>query len=154
MLPIHQSLHVSPIYPSSVCLPWRRKWRPAPVVLPGQCHGWRSLVGTGHGVVKSWTRLSDLTFPFHFIGLPDYHLLSVYISLSISVSTISLSACLSVSLCLSSVCLPVTHPSPYPIFCLSVYLPSVSSSAICLVTFLPTMNSSICLPFSCLYIHL
>ena len=24
---------------------WRRKWQPTPVVLPGESHGWRSLVG-------------------------------------------------------------------------------------------------------------
>ena len=24
---------------------WRRKWQPAPVLMPGQSHGWRSLVG-------------------------------------------------------------------------------------------------------------
>ena len=26
-------------------IPWRRKWQPTPVLLPGKCHGWRSLVG-------------------------------------------------------------------------------------------------------------
>ena len=26
-------------------IPWRRKWQPTPVVLPGESHGWRSLVG-------------------------------------------------------------------------------------------------------------
>ena len=25
--------------------PWRRKWQPTPVFLPGKSHGWRSLVG-------------------------------------------------------------------------------------------------------------
>ena len=24
---------------------WRRKWQPTPVLLPGQSHGWKSLVG-------------------------------------------------------------------------------------------------------------
>ena len=28
-------------------IPWRRKWQPTPVVLPGKCHGQRSLVGYG-----------------------------------------------------------------------------------------------------------
>ena len=27
--------------------PWRRKWQPTPVFLPGKFHGWRSLVGWG-----------------------------------------------------------------------------------------------------------
>ena len=25
--------------------PWRWKWQPTPVLLPGESHGWRSLVG-------------------------------------------------------------------------------------------------------------
>ena len=41
---------------------WRRKWQPAPVLLPGKSHGWRSLVGCspwGH-----WG--SDMAERFHF----------------------------------------------------------------------------------------
>ena len=52
-------------------IPWRRKWQPAPVFLPGKSHGSRSLVATVHGVAKSRTRLSD--FPsLHNVaeGLP------------------------------------------------------------------------------------
>ena len=44
---------------------WRRKWQPPPVLLPGEFHGLRSLVGNSpwsHGITKSWTRLSDFTF--------------------------------------------------------------------------------------------
>ena len=26
-------------------MPWRRAWKPTPVLLPGECHGQRSLVG-------------------------------------------------------------------------------------------------------------
>ena len=26
-------------------IPWRRKWQPTPVFLPGKPHGWRSLAG-------------------------------------------------------------------------------------------------------------
>ena len=26
-------------------IPWRRKWQPIPVLLPGKSHGWKSLVG-------------------------------------------------------------------------------------------------------------
>ena len=37
-------------------MPWRRKWQPTPVSLPGEFHGQRSLVGAvGNGVAKSWT---------------------------------------------------------------------------------------------------
>ena len=28
-------------------IPWRRKWQPTPVVLPGESHGQRSLLGYG-----------------------------------------------------------------------------------------------------------
>ena len=28
-------------------IPWRRKWQPTPVFLPGKSHGQRSLVGYG-----------------------------------------------------------------------------------------------------------
>ena len=39
--------------------------------LPGKSHGQRSLVGyrVVHSVSKSWTRLSDFTFTFHFHAL-------------------------------------------------------------------------------------
>ena len=44
----------------------RRQWHPTSVFLPGKSHGQRSLVGVVHGVTKSWTRLSNFTFTFHF----------------------------------------------------------------------------------------
>ena len=37
------------------------KWHPTPVFLPGESHGWRSLVGYSPRVTKSRTRLSDFT---------------------------------------------------------------------------------------------
>ena len=33
-------------------IPWRKKWQPTPVFLPGKSHGQRSLVGTVHGVAR------------------------------------------------------------------------------------------------------
>ena len=42
-------------------IPWRRKWHPTSVLLPGESHGGRSLVDYSP---KSWTRLSDFTFTF------------------------------------------------------------------------------------------
>ena len=39
-------------------IPWRRKWQPIPVFLPGKSHGQRSLVGYslwGHRVRCNWT---------------------------------------------------------------------------------------------------
>ena len=32
--------------PGSGRFPWRRKWQPTPVFLPGESHGWRNLVGS------------------------------------------------------------------------------------------------------------
>ena len=48
---------------------WRRQWHPTPVLLPGESHGWRRLVGCSPGVTKSQTQLSDFTFTFHFHAL-------------------------------------------------------------------------------------
>ena len=42
-------------------IPWRRKWQPTLVSLPGKSHGWRSLVGYSPQVAKSWTQLSNFT---------------------------------------------------------------------------------------------
>ena len=39
-------------------IPWRRNWQPAPLFLPGESHGQRSLVATVHRVTKIWTRLN------------------------------------------------------------------------------------------------
>ena len=47
-------------------IPWRRKWQPTPVLLPGKFHGWRSLVGySPRG--QSQTQLSSFTFSFFYI---------------------------------------------------------------------------------------
>ena len=48
------------------CYVRRRQWHPTPVLLPGESHGQRSLVGCSPWVAKSRTRLSNFTFPFHF----------------------------------------------------------------------------------------
>ena len=63
-------------------IPWRRKWHPTPVFLPGEFHGQRSLVGcyTVHGITKSWTRLKQLSMHhaylmgFHISSLPSSNL--------------------------------------------------------------------------------
>ena len=49
-------------------IPWRRKWQPTPVFLPGESHGRRSLMGYSPRVTKSRTRLSDFTH-FHSLSL-------------------------------------------------------------------------------------
>ena len=38
-------------------IPWRRKWQPTPVFLPGESHGRRNLMGYSPWVAKSWTWL-------------------------------------------------------------------------------------------------
>ena len=43
--------------------------QPTPVLLPGKSCGWRSLVGYSPWGDKSWTRLSNFTFTFHFLAL-------------------------------------------------------------------------------------
>ena len=42
---------------------------PTPVLLPGESHGGGAWWAAVHGVAKSRTRLSDLTFTFHFHAL-------------------------------------------------------------------------------------
>ena len=39
--------------------PWRRKWQPTAVFLPGKFHEQRSLVSCSHGVAKSRTQLKE-----------------------------------------------------------------------------------------------
>ena len=38
-------------------IPWRRAWRPTPVLLPGESHGQRSLAAPVHGVTQNGTQL-------------------------------------------------------------------------------------------------
>ena len=51
-------------------VPWRRKWQPTPVLLPGECHGQRSLAGYspwGHeesDTTESHTHTLPLSPPF------------------------------------------------------------------------------------------
>ena len=48
-------------------IPWRRKWQPTPVLLPGKSHGWRILVGYSPWGCKE----SDITEQLHFTCLID-----------------------------------------------------------------------------------
>ena len=52
-------------------IPWRRKWHPTPLFLPGKSHGQRSLAGCspwGHKELDTTERL-------HYEGLQDYLLI-------------------------------------------------------------------------------
>ena len=46
-------------------VPWRRKWQPTPVFLPGESHGWRSLVGYSPQSRKESDTSERLHFHFH-----------------------------------------------------------------------------------------
>ena len=48
-------------------IPWRRKWQPTPVLLPGKSHGQRSLVGYSPRVHKEADTTERLHF--HFLSL-------------------------------------------------------------------------------------
>ena len=44
----------------------RRQWHPTPVLLPGESHGRRSLVGCSPWGSQEWDTTERLTFTFHF----------------------------------------------------------------------------------------
>ena len=46
-------------------IPWRRRWQPTPVLMPGKFHGWRSLVGYSPWGCKEL----DTTERLHFTKL-------------------------------------------------------------------------------------
>ena len=50
-------------------IPWRRKWHPTPVLLPGKSHGQRILVGCSPWGRKESDTTSDFPFTFHFHAL-------------------------------------------------------------------------------------
>ena len=44
-------------------IPWRRKWQPIPVLLPGESHGQRSLMGSSHSSVQSLSHVQLFATP-------------------------------------------------------------------------------------------
>ena len=49
-------------------IPWRKKWHPTPVLLPGKFHGWRTLVG-----YSPWSHKElDMTEQLHFISFCSF----------------------------------------------------------------------------------
>ena len=48
-------------------IPWRKKWQPSPVLLPGKFHGWRSLVGYSPWGRKESDTTERLHFHFHSV---------------------------------------------------------------------------------------
>ena len=66
-------------------VPWRRKWQPTPVFLPGKSHGWRRLVGYSPWGGKESDTTERLDFHFYFNCLQKVYLLLVserYIALT------------------------------------------------------------------------
>ena len=45
--------------------PWRRKWQPTPLFLPGKSHDRGAWQATAHGVTTSWTWLSNNKLNLH-----------------------------------------------------------------------------------------
>ena len=50
-------------------IPWRRKWQPTAVFLPGESHGWRSLAGYSPWGRKESDTTEQLHFHFSFSSL-------------------------------------------------------------------------------------
>ena len=46
-------------------IPWRKKWQPAPVFLPGKFHGQRSLVGHSPWGCKELNKTGQFSAPTH-----------------------------------------------------------------------------------------
>ena len=70
------------MFPGCVC-PWRRKWQPTPVFLPGKSHGQRSLAGYSPWCCRqNWTWLGtcqqQVVFEHHFNFVMLLYVLSAY----------------------------------------------------------------------------
>ena len=52
---------------------WRRKWQPTPVFLPGESHGWRTLVGYSPRGHKESDMTERLHFHFSFHDCVSFH---------------------------------------------------------------------------------
>ena len=55
-------------------IPWRGKWQPTPVFLPGESHGQKNLVGFSPWDHKEWTQLSNWAplRSFQIVVIIDY----------------------------------------------------------------------------------
>ena len=60
---------IKPIF--SAKIPWRRKWQPTPVLLPGKSHGRKSLVGYSPWGLEESDTTERLHFHFHFHALEN-----------------------------------------------------------------------------------
>jgi len=60
-------------------IPWRRKWQPTPVLLPGKSHGQRSLIGYSPWGRKESDRTQRLHFHFLFCRYLIVVLICIYL---------------------------------------------------------------------------
>ena len=102
-------------------IPWRRKWQPTPVFLPGEFQGQRSLA---HRVTKNWTWLTNtftlslksLTWPCYPTVnlLPPSPTYKCFLNLWSSHPTVSMTSAFKCSTSIPhSICLKLTHCLPY-----------------------------------------
>ena len=65
-LPVMQEMRVQSLVGK---IPWRRTWHPIPVVLPGEFHGLRSLLGYSSQSHKEsdTTELQTVSFTFRYV---------------------------------------------------------------------------------------
>ena len=73
--------------PWSRKIPWRSKWQPTPVFLPGKFHGQTGLAGYSPGGCKSQTQLNDFTIQEHGLTLNLSSYLERWVLSSCSLST-------------------------------------------------------------------
>ena len=62
--------------------PWRRKWQPTPVLLSGESHGWRSLVGYSPRDHKESDTTEQLHFHFSLKSYPGVKLIPSRVALT------------------------------------------------------------------------
>ena len=53
-------------------IPWRRKWQPTPVFLPGKSHGWRSLAGCNPWGCKKLDKTEWTCPSVHYVDILEY----------------------------------------------------------------------------------
>ena len=67
-------------------MPWRRAWQPTPIFLPGESHGWRSLTGPIHGVVRVGHDFATKSPPAPLCGNVHATIIDSYYSIKIVLS--------------------------------------------------------------------
>ena len=75
-------------------IPWRRKWQPSTVFLPGESNGWRNLLGYHPWGHKEWDTTEWLYFCFHSTALNSrMWIVTVITSYKLKISFCPLAIC-------------------------------------------------------------